>query len=105
VLEILLGLCLLLGLVVRPAAIVSCVLFLAFVVGISSAWARGLSIECGCFGGGGGSVPGASDKYLWDLLRDFGLLLLSGLLVYRPSTGWALDNVLFRTRAEEPHPW
>ena len=25
----------------------------AFIIGISQAWARGLTIDCGCFGGGG----------------------------------------------------
>lgn len=95
ILEILVGVCLLLGLLTRGAAIVSSVLFVAFLVGIGSAWARGLSIECGCFGGGGGSVPDATAKYPWEMLRDFGLLLLSLWLVYRPNTRWALDNALF----------
>src|SRR6476659_6918051 len=54
VLETLVGLCLLLGLLTRVAAVVSVVLLLAFLTGISSAWARGLSIDCGCFGGGAG---------------------------------------------------
>lgn len=96
ILELIVGVCLVLGLLVRPMAVVSTLMLLAFVVGISSAWARGLSIECGCFGGGGGSVPRASEKYFWDLLRDFGLMLLSGWLVYRPTTRWALDSALIR---------
>ena len=94
VLEILVGVCLLLGLLTRAAAVLSCVLFVAFVVGIGSAWSRGLSIECGCFGGGGGSVLDATAKYPWEIARDLGLLLLSGWLVYRPSTRWSLDRVL-----------
>ncbi len=92
VVEIVVGLCLLLGLVTRWAAVASAVLLVAFVVGISSAWARGLSIECGCFGGGGGPAEGASDKYPLELARDVGLLLLTGWLIVRPRTRYALDD-------------
>ena len=95
ILEILVGACLLVGLLVRANALLSVVLLLAFIVGISSAWARGLSIDCGCFGGGGGPAENARAKYPWELARDFGLLLLSGWLIYRPRTRWALDNQLF----------
>jgi uncharacterized membrane protein YphA (DoxX/SURF4 family) len=93
--EILVGLCLLAGLLVRANAVLSALLLVAFVIGISSAWARGLSIDCGCFGGGGGPAENARAKYPWELARDFGLLLLSGWLIYRPRTRWAVDNELF----------
>ena len=92
IVEVLLGVCLLLGLLVRLNAVLSCVLLVAFIVGIAAAWARGLEIECGCFGGGGGPAVGASAKYPWELARDFGLLLSSVWLVWRPRSPWALDN-------------
>jgi uncharacterized membrane protein YphA (DoxX/SURF4 family) len=95
VLEILVGVCLLLGLLVRANAVLSCVLLLAFIAGIASAWARGLSIECGCFGGGGGTLEDYASKYPWEIARDVGLLLASGWLVLRPRSPWALDNRLF----------
>lgn len=95
VLELVVGACLLAGLVVRPMAVLSAVMLVAFIIGIASAWARGLSIECGCFGGGGGPSVGASDKYPWELARDAGLLLASALLVWRPRTHFALDSRLF----------
>jgi uncharacterized membrane protein YphA (DoxX/SURF4 family) len=95
IVEILVGLCLLAGVLVRANAVLSALLLVAFVIGISSAWARGLSIDCGCFGGGGGPAENARAKYPWELARDFGLLLLSGWLVYRPRTRWAVDNELF----------
>ena len=60
-----------------------------------SAWARGLSIECGCFGGGGGTLEDYAAKYPWEIARDVGLLLASAWLVYRPRSPWALDNQLF----------
>ena len=94
ILEILVGLCLLLGLLTRVAAIVSAVLLVAFVVGIASAWGRGLSIECGCFGGGAGPAANAAAKYPWEIARDVGLLALSAWLVRRPRTPWATDNRL-----------
>lgn len=90
--ELLLGLCLVVGLLVRVNAVLSCLLLVAFVVGIASAWARGLQIECGCFGGGGGSAADAAEKYPWEIARDFGLLLSSAWLVWRPRSPWALDN-------------
>jgi uncharacterized membrane protein YphA (DoxX/SURF4 family) len=94
VLEILVGLCLLLGLFTRVAAAVSALLLVAFIAGISSAWARGLSIDCGCFGGGAGPTENAQAKYPWELARDVGLLLLSVWLVWRPRTPLAADNRL-----------
>jgi uncharacterized membrane protein YphA (DoxX/SURF4 family) len=94
ILEILVGLCLLLGLLTRVAAVVSALLLVAFVVGIGSAWIRGLSIECGCFGGGAGPAANAAAKYPWEIARDVGLLALSAWLVRRPRTPWATDNRL-----------
>ena len=93
-LEIVVGVSLLLGLLTRVSAALSAVMLVAFVVGIASAWARGLSIECGCFGGGAGPVADATAQYPWDIARDVGLLLLSGWLVWRPRTRWSLDRQL-----------
>lgn len=92
IVEVLIGVCLIIGLLTRVSAVLSGLLLVAFIVGIASAWARGLEIECGCFGGGGGPAANASAKYPWEIARDFGLLLLSGWLVWRPRTPWALDN-------------
>lgn len=94
VLEILVGLCLVVGLLTRVMGVLSAILLVAFIIGISSAWARGLEIECGCFGGGGGPAQGASAKYPWEVARDVGLLLLSAWLVWRPRTPFAMDNRL-----------
>ncbi len=99
VLEIVVGVCLVLGVLTRVNGAVSVLLFLAFVIGISAAWARGLQIECGCFGGGG-YKKGASSEYPWEIARDTGLLLLSAYLVWRPLTAWALDSLLFPSRPQ-----
>ena len=94
VIEVVIGLCLVLGVLVRGTSVVSALLFVAFIIGISSAWARGLSIDCGCFGGGG-EIPDAAEKYPGEIARDIGLLALSVWLVVRPRSRFALDTVLF----------
>ena len=99
-LEVAVGMCLLAGLLTRASAALSALLFVAFIVGIASVWARGLEIDCGCFGGGGTKAGAASD-YPWEIARDTGLLLLSGWLVAFPRTRLALDRVLFRSSYEE----
>lgn len=91
VLEVTVGILLLAGLLTRVSAALSALLFVAFIIGISAAWARGLSIDCGCFGGGGYEADAASE-YPWELARDLGLLLASLWLVRRPASRWALDN-------------
>jgi len=94
VLEIVLGVCLVAGLLTRGVAVVSALLFIAFIIGIGSAWARGLQIECGCFGGAGGYRAGADAAYPWEIARDVGLLALSLLLAWRPRSPWSADSLL-----------
>jgi uncharacterized membrane protein YphA (DoxX/SURF4 family) len=89
--ELALALALLLGVATRVTAIVAGALMTAFVVGVASAWARGLSIDCGCFGGGG-EVPKGEANYLPVLLRDFGFTLLAGWLVAFPASRFAVDR-------------
>ena len=84
-LEIVIGLLLLVGIATRAVAIASAVLLLGFMAGVAQAQARGLSIDCGCFGGGGAVDPGQT-TYGRELLRDAGFLLLAGWLVVRPRT-------------------
>ena len=98
-LEVAVGVLLVLGLLTRAAAAASGLLFVAFVVGIASAWARGLQIDCGCFGGGGFEA-GADEEYPWEIARDVGLLVLSLWLVVRPGSRWSLDAALFGSYEE-----
>ncbi|MFR9805470.1 MauE/DoxX family redox-associated membrane protein [Pseudonocardia sp. RS010] len=97
--EIVLGLLLVVGLGVRASAVVSALLMAAFVVGIASAWARGLRIDCGCFGSGGELAAGEDPAYGWELARDGALLLLALFLAARPPGRLALDGFL-ATRKE-----
>lgn len=100
ILEVVIGLALLLGLVTRFSAVVSALLFGAFVIGIASVWARGIEIDCGCFGGGG-AKEGAMDEYPIKIAQDVGLMVASAWLVWRPRTRLAVDNVLFGSSEPE----
>ena len=76
--EITAGLFVLAGIWLRAAALVITSLTVMFLVLIVSALARGLNIECGCFGTVGGKHIG-----LVNLVIDSSLLALSALLVKR----------------------
>jgi uncharacterized membrane protein YphA (DoxX/SURF4 family) len=97
--EILLGVLLVVGAGVRATAVVSAVLMAAFVVGIASAWARGLRIDCGCFGSGGQLAAGEDPAYGWELARDGALLVIALFLAARPPGRFGLDGFL-ATRKE-----
>ena len=102
-LEIAVGVLLVLGLFTRGSAIVGGVLMVAFTIGIASAWARGLSIDCGCFGHGG-TIAASQTQYPQELARDVGLLVCAGWLAMRPSTAYSLERVLFPAGRGEPPP-
>jgi len=94
VVEILIGLLLVSGLFTRLSAALGGLLMLAFMVGIASAWVRGLNIDCGCFGGGG-TIGASETQYGVDLVRDAGLAACAAWLVARPHTAYSLDHRLF----------
>ena len=94
VLKVVVGALLVLGLLTRGAAVVSAVQLVVFIAGIISVWARGMEIDCGCFGGGGYD-PDASSQYPWEIARDGLLLLASVLLVFLRRTRYSLDQRLF----------
>jgi len=97
--ELALAVLLLVGLAVRLAAVVSAALLLVFLAGMVSAAARGLQIECGCFGGGGELAAGQSASYTLEILRDAALLLVALALARWPRSRWAVDNAV-RAAAE-----
>jgi uncharacterized membrane protein YphA (DoxX/SURF4 family) len=102
VIEVVVGAMLVLGLLTRGAAVISAILFALFIIGIASVWARGMTIDCGCFGGGGYD-PDAASEYPWEIARDAVLLLLSLSLAWLPSTRLSLDARLLG-RAVPPAP-
>lgn len=94
VVEILFGLLLVAGLFTRVSALVGGLLMLAFIIGISWAWAHGYSIDCGCFGGGG-TIADSQTQYPLEILRDVGIAACAAWLVVRPRTPYSLDHRLF----------
>ena len=100
ILEVAVGVLLLLGLFTRWSALVAGVLMVVFITGIASAWARGLSIDCGCFGKGG-TIAAAQTQYPQEIARDIGLLLCAGWLVLRPRTALSLERFLFPAAHDE----
>ncbi|SDI08563.1 Methylamine utilisation protein MauE [Nonomuraea jiangxiensis] len=94
ILEIVVGVLLVVGLLTRVAAAIAGLLMFAFVFGIGWAWAHGLRIDCGCFGGGGQLGAGQEPAYALDILRDFGLVLLGAWTVRYPPGRFALDGAL-----------
>ena len=115
VLEVLVGLLLVLGLFTRLAAWIGAGVMVAFVFGISWVWAHGISIDCGCFGGGGESENGIA-QYPGEIARDIGLLACGVWAGLFPRSPLSLDRWLFgaaesidtdvalEEEAEEPRP-
>ena len=93
--EIVLGVLLVLGLFTRVVAAVATLLMVAFVLGIAQAWARGLTIDCGCFGGGG-RIGADETRYPQEIARDASFALAGAWLWWRPASLAALDRILFR---------
>lgn len=86
--EVALGILLVAGILLRPAAIAGGLIMLVFIAAIASAWARGLLLDCGCFGGGGEIDPSLADQvhrtYFIEITRDLGLALTALYLYFFP---------------------
>lgn len=98
-LELALGLLVLIGIGQRLTGVLSAVLLLVYIAGVAQSWARGLTIGCGCFGGGG-QVTAAQTYYPQEILRDIGFVVLAGWLVVRPRSWWSVDGWLRRHRQD-----
>lgn len=90
-LELALGLLLVAGLFTRVVALASAALLGALLAAVISVAARGLSIDCGCFGGGGAVAEGQA-TYGTEIVRDLGFLVLAGWLIWQPRSRYSLDR-------------
>ena len=89
--EIGIGLLLIVGASVKVCGLLGAFTMLAFIIAIAQAWTRGLSIDCGCFGGGG-TIDPEETKYLSEIIRDIGLLAMGVFLYYFPKGKFSLDR-------------
>jgi len=89
--EIGIGALLIIGVAVKIMGSLGALIMFGFIIAIAQAWARGLSIDCGCFGGGG-TIDPEDTKYLSTILRDIGLLALGVFLYFYPKGRFALDK-------------
>jgi uncharacterized membrane protein YphA (DoxX/SURF4 family) len=92
-LELAIGLYLAVGLFVRGTALAGTVLFAVFLTAQASAWIRGISLDCGCFGG----IAETAVSPL-TMLRDFSLGIPSFLMLIFPARALSLDQRLLGSR-------
>jgi uncharacterized membrane protein YphA (DoxX/SURF4 family) len=98
--EVVIGLLLILGAATRVVAALGGFTMFIFISAIAQAWARGLTIDCGCFGGGGTVNPGQT-RYLQEILRDAGLVAMALFLIRYPVTKFSIDKAPKQSNAGE----
>jgi len=77
--EVVVGLALLTGIWLRPAALAGTLLLALFAVGLSQALLRGIDLTCGCFGG--------NARATWlTVARDLAMLVPAAALAWRSGT-------------------
>ncbi len=91
--EMLVGLCLVAGVAVEGAALLSAAMMVMFIIGLTQALVRGLDISCGCFA----QTTGQESKISpWLVLRDAALIAGSlWILVYNRGR-WTILTLLGR---------
>lgn len=87
--ELLVGLYLLVGLLTRVAAVAGCILMTLFLIAQTQAWARGLSLDCGCFGSLTHERVGAAT-----IVRDLALGAPTLVMAIWPARLLSLDTRL-----------
>ena len=101
-LEVALALLLIVGFMVRPAAVLSGLIMVVFAIAIASVWARGMLIDCGCFGGGGEIDPSLASEvrrtYFIEIMRDLGLALAALYLYFFPYGKLSLEKAAPSTK-------
>ena len=99
-LELGLGVLLIAGLGTRLVAALSALLLLVYIAGVAQSWARGLTIDCGCFGGGG-QVAADHTHYGIEILRDTSFLVMAAWLLVRPASMVSVDRWLTGAPVDE----
>lgn len=95
-LELLSGLCLLAGVLLRGSSLLIGALLVIFTGSVISALVRGLDISCGCFT----QDPGTADIGWFKIVENIVLTGVSVFLYYSDSTGFSLEGYLRRTQIQ-----
>ena len=86
--EVAIGIFLIVGIWVRLTAIAGGALMIMFIIAIGQAWARGISLDCGCFGKGG--LLDTDELPVWnytlEIARDI-VLAAFAVYIYRFPQG------------------
>jgi uncharacterized membrane protein YphA (DoxX/SURF4 family) len=86
--EVVIGIFLIFGIWVRLNAIAGGALMVMFIIAIGQAWARGISLDCGCFGKGG--LLDSDELPVWnytlEIARDI-VLAAFAVYIYRFPQG------------------
>jgi uncharacterized membrane protein YphA (DoxX/SURF4 family) len=96
--ELILGVLIVVGVFTRITAALGSLLMVAYVIAIISLWARGMILDCGCFGDPTEPVSFAAARqgYIKDLIRDAVFLAAGAWLIWRPRANPSVDQWLFR---------
>jgi uncharacterized membrane protein YphA (DoxX/SURF4 family) len=89
-LELVLAALLLVGVFTRLAAFIWLGMMAAFLVGVIWVWAKGYSIDCGCFGGGG-DVEEGTTNYPLHLMERLGFIAMGAFLAAFPRSALSVD--------------
>jgi hypothetical protein len=92
--EVAIGIFLIVGIWVRLAAVAGAALMIMFIIAIGQAWARGISLDCGCFGKGG--LLETDELPVWnytlEIARDIVLAVVGGYLYRFPQGKLGFDK-------------
>lgn len=85
--ELVAGILLFFGIAIKENSTILCGLLLVFIVAIGISLARGLNIDCGCFGTVGGTKVG-----IQKILENVGLFILGLILIKFDSNFFSLSK-------------
>jgi uncharacterized membrane protein YphA (DoxX/SURF4 family) len=100
-LEITLGLALVAGLWAREAALLLALTVTSFTIALASVIARGMSVDCGCFGDALDGIFGGSKVGWHSIARNVFFLMLFSWVAFRGGGAFSLDA---RLAAAAPPP-
>lgn len=88
--ELVLAAVLIFGIFTRFAAFTWLLMMAGFLVGVIWVWAKGYSIDCGCFGGGG-DVAADETNYPLHLMERLGFIAMGVFLAVFPRSALSMD--------------